>query len=228
MVHIFNKKSGVVISLIIVFILACLPVHAETKVSNILEKVVDAHKKFAAGMTVSYQREILSKSMAMLEEGIGSDMASGAFFFKGPDFLKVQQDVPRIEYVFSNGKTIWWYVPEEKTAYRFDDMGKELSILSMIFMGLKNPEDAFDVTIAESGDTEEHTLALTPKESLEEIDSINVTVSATDYRITRIEIIDIAGNITRFRLGVFEQRNDIDDGFFDFKVPGDVKVIEEE
>ncbi len=100
--------------------------------------------------------------------------------------------------------------------------------MSMIFMGLKNPEDTFAVTLAESEDVNDHILTLNPIDSLEEIDSINVTVSEKDYRISRIEIIDIAGNLTRFKLGAYEQKNDIDDSFFNFKVPADVKVIEEE
>ena len=60
-----------------------------------------------------------------------------------------------------------------------------------------------------------------------EIDHINVTVSAADFRITRIEITDIVGNLTRFKLGEFRQKKDLDDSFFDFKVPEGVKVIEE-
>ncbi|MGD9162052.1 MAG: outer membrane lipoprotein carrier protein LolA [Desulfobacteraceae bacterium] len=222
-----NIKLRFLVSLLFFFFLASPAVHAGTKVTRILEKVVENHKQFTAGMSVPYQREILTKSMAMLEDDMGFDKASGVFFFKGPDFLKVQQDTPGREFVISNGKSIWWYVPAEKTAYRYDNMEKELSILSMIFMGLKNPEDNFDVTTTESADADEHILTLTPKESLEEIDQIDVAVSDKDYKITRVEILDIAGNLTRFKLGEFERKKDIDDSFFDFKVPDDVKVIEE-
>lgn len=222
-----NIKSRIFVSLLFFFILTAPLVHGETKVSQILEKMVENHKKYTAGMSVPYQREILTKSMAMLDEDMGFDKASGIFFFKGPDFLKVQQDTPGEEYVISNGKSIWWYVPDEKTAYRYDDMGKELSILSMIFLGLKNPEDEFGVTVTEPEDEKEYLLTLTPDESLEEIDYINVTVSKNEYRITRIEILDIAGNLTRFKLGEFEQKNGMDDSFFDFKVPEGVKIVEE-
>ena len=224
----YSTKLRFFISLLFFMLLACPFVNAESKVSQILKDVVENHKQFTEGMSVPYQREILTKSMAILEEDIGLDKASGIFFFKEPNFLKVQQDTPGREYVISNGKSIWWYVPDEKTAYRFDNMGKELSILSMIFTGLKNPEDDFYVTIAGPENVKECILTLTPKESLEEIDFIKVTLSEKKYNITRIEIIDIAGNLTRFKLGEFEQKKDLDDSFFDFKVPDDVKVIEEE
>ena len=224
----YNIRIKFLVSLMFSFMLASPLVHAETMVSRILEKVVESHKQFASGMSVPYQREILTKSMAMLEEDIGFDKASGTFFFKGPHFLKVQQDTPAKEFVISNGKSVWWYIPDEKTAYRYDDLGKELSILSTIFLGLKDPEDSFNVTIAESEDAKDHTLTLTPNQSLEEIDHIDVTVSAQDYRINRVEITDIAGNLTRFKLGEFSLKNDMDDSFFDFKVPEDVKVVIED
>ena len=224
----YNKKMRFLKLLLFLFILVCPFVHAETKVSQILEKIVENHKQFATGMSVPYQREILKKSMAMLEGDMGVDKASGIFFFKGPNFLKVQQDTPSVEYVISNGQSMWLYIPDEKTAYRYDDMGKELSIFSMIFMGLKNPADTFDITLAASETAGEYNLTLTPSETWEEIDHINVKVSEKDYKITQIEIFDVIGNLTRFKLGEFEKKNDIDDSFFDFKVPEGVKVVKEE
>ena len=225
--HRFNLKIMLFASLLFSFVLICPVVHADTKVSSVLEKVVEKYKQFSAGMSVPYEREILTKSMSMLN-GVGLDKASGLFFFKGPDLLKVQQETPDVEYVISNGKNVWWYVPEKKTAYRFSDMGKELAVLTTIFMGIKNPEDTFTITMAGSKAKDEYVLTLTPNESWEDIDNIKVHVSAVDYIITRIEINDMVGNLTRFRLGKFEKKNDLDNSFFDFKVPEDVKVIEED
>ncbi len=222
-----NIKLKFFISLIFCFILICPVVHADTKVSDVLEKVVEKYKPFSTGMSVPYEREILTKSMAMLD-GVGLDKASGTFFFRGPDLLKIQQEKPDVEDVISNGKTVWWYVPEKKTAYSFNDIGKELTVLSTIFMGIKNPEDTFTITMAGSKSKDEYLLTLTPNEAWEDIDDIKVHVSAADYSITRIEIIDMVGNLTRFRLGKFEKKNDLNDSFFDFKVPEGVKVIEED
>ncbi len=222
-----NLKIKIPAAIIILTILLCPAAPADTKVSQVLEKVVENCKQFSGGMSVPYQREILTKSTAMLDD-VGFDKASGIFFFKEPDMLKVQQEIPTTEYIISNGKNIWWYVPEKKTATKLDEIGKSLSILSMIFMGLKDPSETFSITLAEPEKTDEYRFLLIPDESWEEIDSIKVTVSAGTHMITRIEISDIAGNLTRFTLGEFKQKADMDDSFFDFKVPQDVKVIEEE
>lgn len=222
----FKNKLGFPVSLILFLLLVCPVIRADTGVNEVLHKVVENNKQFSKGMTVPYEREILTKSMAMLDD-MGFDKATGVFFFKGPDLLKVRQETPTVETLTSNGKNIWWYVPDKKTVYRFDDMGRELSILCMIFMGLKDPGDTFSITGTETGTKGEYRLTLIPNEAWEEIDSIKVTVSDKDYRITRIEIYDIAGNITRFKLGEFEEKKDLDDGFFDFKIPAGVKVINE-
>jgi hypothetical protein len=43
---------------------------------------------------------------------------------------------------FPNGKNIWFYEPEKKTASRMDSLGMSLSVISMILYRLKNPERA--------------------------------------------------------------------------------------
>lgn len=201
---------------------------AEVSVNQVLDKVVESHKQYTKGLSVPYTREILTKSMAMFDDDMEFDRATGVFFFKAPHFLKVQQNTPSEEYIISNGKDVWWYVPGKKTAYKFDAIGKELSILSMIFMGLKNPDDTFNITFTEPEKTEEYCLKLTPKESWEEIDNIRVTVSGSDFKIIRIEIDDVIGNLTRFKLGEYKLQHDIDEGFFDFNLPEGVEVIQEQ
>ncbi len=200
---------------------------AETKVSVVLNKILETHRQYSAGLSVPYQREILTKSVAMLDD-MGSDVASGTFFFREPDMLRVEQKEPVIEYVISNGKNIWFYEPEKKIVSKINEIGRSLSIISMIFTGLKNPEDTFSITLLEPDKTDDYELTLIPNETWDEIDNIKIIVSKKDYSISRIEIIDITGNLTRFKLGAFEKKTDLEEGFFNFTVPGDVRVIEEE
>jgi outer membrane lipoprotein-sorting protein len=226
MVNLKYTRFKTVIAAILFSMLLSPVTVAETKVSQVLEKILETHRQYSSGMSVSYQREILTKSVAMLDD-MGSDIATGTFFFREPDMLKVEQKEPTREYVISNGKNIWFYEPDKKTAMKMDEIGKSLSIISMIFTGLKDPEETFNITLLELDKSEDYELTLIPNESWEEIDNIKILVSKKDYRVNRIEIIDITGNLTRFKLGAFEQKKDLEAGFFDFSVPRDVKVIEE-
>jgi outer membrane lipoprotein-sorting protein len=214
--------------MVVLFTVLISPVTvSETKVSQVLEKILEAHRQYSSGMSVPYQREILTRSMAMLDE-MGSDIASGTFFFKEPDMLKVEQKEPVIEYIISNGKNIWFYEPEKKTASKMDSIGRSLSIISMIFTGLKNPEETFNISLLEPDGENHYELTLIPNETWEEIDNIKILVSKKDYIINRIEIVDITGNLTRFKLGAFEQKKGLAKAFFEFAVPDGVRVVEEE
>jgi outer membrane lipoprotein-sorting protein len=227
MANLKYTKLITVISLILFTVLISPVTGAETKVSQVLDRILETHRPYSAGMSVPYRREILTRSMAMLDD-MGSDIASGTFFFKEPDMLKVEQKEPVIEYVISNGKKIWFYEPEKKTVSKIDSIGRSLSIISMIFTGLKNPEETFNVSILEPDGADYYELTLIPDETWEEIDNIKILVSKKDYIINRIEIIDITGNLTRFKLGAFEQKKGLEAGFFEFAVPDGVRVIEEE
>ncbi len=227
MVNFIYTRLKTVISIILFTVLISPATGAETKVKQVLDKILETHRQYSAGMSVSYQREILTRSMSMLDE-MGSDIASGIFYFKEPDMLKVEQKEPSKEYVISNGKNIWFYEPEKKTASRMDSLGRSLSVISMIFTGLKNPEESFNISLLEPDGENYYELTLIPNDTWEEIDNIKIIVTKKDYTINRIEIIDITGNLTRFKLGAFEQKNGLEAGFFTFTVPDGVRVIEEE
>ncbi|NLA74782.1 MAG: outer membrane lipoprotein carrier protein LolA [Deltaproteobacteria bacterium] len=226
MVNLIYARLQGIISVILFTLLISPVTAAETRVSQVLDKVLEAHRPYSSGMSVPYQREILTRSMAKLED-MGSDIASGIFFFKEPDMLKVEQKAPVTEYVISYGKNIWFYEPARKTASRIDSIGNALSVISMIFTGLKNPEETFNITLFEPDSSDNYELTLIPSESWDEIGNIRLLISKKDYIINRIEIIDITGNLTRFRLGPFEQKKGRDPGFFEFALPEDVRVIEE-
>jgi outer membrane lipoprotein-sorting protein len=181
------------------------------------------------GLSIPYQREIITKSMAMLGDNMKTDMASGTFIFKPPFYLKVVQDLPEEEIITTNGQTIWWYMPEKKVVYRYPagELGKELLLLSNIFNGLSHVTDSFDVTLEKPADKPEYNLKLTPKETWEEIDHISLTVNSDTSAIRAVEIHNLLGTITRFNLGDFSVQEDLDKGFFELEIPEGVELIEE-
>ncbi|MFC1838356.1 outer membrane lipoprotein carrier protein LolA [Thermodesulfobacteriota bacterium] len=214
-------------------ILSCLyygVVSAETSTVDVLERIVENHRGFSEGLSVSYQREIVSRSMALLEDEIKSDIATGVFHFRQPNFLKVHQEHPGEEFIIYNKRYMWWYIPEKKIAYRYsgEQLGKELSILCNIFTGLKNPDQNFNVTITRQVDNNAYLVNLAPKTEWDEIDHIDVMVSGENFKIKKIELYNIVGSVTRFILGEFKARGDIKENFFDFTVPEGIEVILEQ
>jgi outer membrane lipoprotein-sorting protein len=182
------------------------------------------------GLTVTYQREIITKSAAILGDDMKTDLATGSFIFKSPYYLKVIQDLPREEIIITDGQIIWWYIPDNKVVYRYstDKLGKELQLLSDIFKGLSKATESFDIHYEESTDKREYRLTLIPKEPWEEIDHISLSVGRDGFNIMVVEIHNLFGSITRFRLGSLSVRKNFEKGFFEFIVPEGVQIQEEE
>jgi len=142
-----------------------------------------------SGLTVSYRREVFTKTMAMLGDQVKGDLATGKMYFKPSNFLKLEQETPKQEFVISNAEILWWYIPEKKTAYKYSakEFGKELRLLSDIFRGLIKVKERFQVSMLEANPLGEHQIQLIPALPWQNIDRIVLTVTkGSDIRIVGI------------------------------------------
>ena len=198
----------------------------EEKMSSILDGVQKRYEGLP-GLTIQYSREVITRTMAMLGEQARGDMATGTIFFSPPRQLKLQQETPEPETVLVTGDSIWWYVPKKKTAYRYpsEEFGKELGLLSDIFSGLVKAEEKFHIEMLPEKDPHRHRLALWPDPPWQEVDRVVVTV-AEKYEIVGVDIYNLMGGITRFRLTHGVKTETFPEGFFDFEVPQGVQVKE--
>ncbi|MFH1122827.1 MAG: outer-membrane lipoprotein carrier protein LolA, partial [Pseudomonadota bacterium] len=85
----------------------------------------------------------------------------------------------------------------------------------------------FVVMLTGRDDTGGLQLELTPNPPWPEIDHITISVAQEDYRIRKVEIRNLLGGITRFKLGNVAVRKRFDAGLFTFVPPDGVKVIKE-
>lgn len=198
------------------------------QLSTILEGIKKRYGDLP-GLTVPYEREIMTRSMALLGGQVSSDRASGRIHFRPPHFLRVEQEKPTVESLISNGETLWWYIPGKKQVYQYpaEKAGKELKVLGDVLQGLRGVEETFVVMLAGSDDTGGLRLELTPNPPWPQIDHITLSVDQEDYRIRKVEIHNLLGGITRFELGEAVVSKRFDAGFFTFVPPEGVKVIKE-
>ncbi|MFC1820113.1 outer membrane lipoprotein carrier protein LolA [Thermodesulfobacteriota bacterium] len=181
------------------------------------------------GITVTYQREIITKSMALLGDQIKADMATGKIHFVPPNNLAVEQVTPRPETIKTDGDTLWWYIPKKSVVYQYPSnmLGKELRLLSDIFQGLSEVGESFDVIQSGLENKQEYHLKLIPNPPWKEIAHIDLSVDRDTFNINVVEIHNFLGSITRFILGDLFVPKDLDEGYFRFVVPEGVKVIKD-
>ena len=206
---------------------------ADERANRILQGVSEKYGSLP-GIMVSYERDILTKSLALLGEGMSRDRATGFIYFLPPHFLRVDQKTPTPEMVLSDGDTLWWHTPQKKQAYRYPShrLGKELGLLADIFRGLKRADEDFAISILKNDPNstpgQETRIKLIPDPPWPDIDFVVITISLKDYSILAFEIYNTIGSRTRFRLSGLTVRPSFDKDFFRFVVPDGTRVIEEE
>jgi len=207
-----------------------MPLHqsmGEQPLSKVLEGVKKRYSQLA-GLSVPYEREVLTKSMAMLGDQMKTNVASGKFFFKPPHFLKVEQETPTKEDLVTDGELLWWYIPEKKQVHRIPSskLARELRLMADIFQGLRGVEESFVVVLV-GEDEKGINLELTPNPPWPDVHHINLVIDPKDYLIGKVEVYNIVGGLTRFVLGKVTEQKRFKQDFFTFVPPAGVRIIEE-
>lgn len=204
------------------------PSHGGDELIKILEGIRNNYGTLS-GLTLRYEREIITKSMAMMGDAVKSDLAAGKLHYMPPYFLRVEQETPNQEILTTDGKTLWWYLPQKKQVHRYptDRLGPELQLLSDVFRGLKGVEEGFVVSLREDGEGESLRLELTPTPPWPDITQIDLHVHAPDYTLEKVEIYNIMGGLTRFKLDGTIQQGAFKEDFFRLEIPEGTRIIED-
>lgn len=214
------------------FLLLCLlpwSVAAEDpRLSTILEGI---RKRYGLvpGLTLTYEREIITKSMAMLGDQVKAEVAAGLIHYKSPHFLKFQQETPTKEILVTDGDVLWWYIQAKNQAHRYSShqLSQEVKLLGDIFQGLRGVEQSFVVLLKGEDEKGALILEVTPSPAWGEIDHIDLTITPGSFHIQKVEIYNLLGGLTRFRLGDSIKEERFKDDFFKFSPPPGTRIIEE-
>lgn len=217
--------------MVTVLVLCLLPWNApaaDPALSTILEGIRKTYGS-APGLSLSYEREVITKSMAMLGGQVKPEVATGLIYYKSPHLLKFQQETPTKEILVTDGNVLWWYIEAKNQAYRYSShqMSQEVKLLGDIFQGLRGVEQSFVVLQKGEDDKGALILELTPSPSWGEIDHIDLTLTPGSFHIQKVEIYNLLGGLTRFKLGDSIKEERFKDDFFKFTPPPGTRIIEE-
>jgi len=180
-------------------------------------------------LTLNYEREVITKSMAMLGDQVKAETATGLIHYKSPHLLKFQQETPTKEILVTDGNLLWWYIQAKNQAHRYSShqLSQEVKLLGDIFQGLRGVEQSF--VILQKGEDDKGALILevTPSPSWGDIDHIDLTLTPGSFHIQKVEIYNLLGGLTRFKLGDSIKEEKFKDDFFKFTPPAGTRIIEE-
>jgi len=214
-----------------VLLLCLLPWNALAEDPALSTTLEGIRKRYGlvAGLTLTYEREVVTKSMAMLGGQVKAEVATGLIRYKSPHFLKFQQETPTKEILVTDGNVLWWYIQSKNQAHRYSShqLSQELKLLGDIFQGLRGVEQSFVILQKGEDDKGAMILEVTPSPSWGDIDHIDLTITPGSFHIQKVEIYNLLGGLTRFRLGDSIKEERFKDDFFKFTPPEGTRVIEE-
>jgi outer membrane lipoprotein carrier protein len=188
-----------------------------------VEEVVDrVQKRFDATSDFTAQ---VDQELVVASAGRTLD-AHGTVAFKRPGKMRwnLQSDEPQV--IVADGKTLWFYQPEEQQVLRspFETAFRSSTPISFL-TGVGRIRDDFDAALdgSEGGKV---TLALQPRRQGGDVGRLRLTVETENYDIVAAEIFDPLGNITRLRFSDLKRNGGLEDSLFEFDVPDGVDIID--
>ena len=191
-------------------------------------------KAIATAVDAHYNHlRTLEAEFTELYRGSGMERTeSGTLWLKKPGKMRWEYRSPKEKLFVSDGKTAWFYVPEDRqarksSAKKLEDLRSPLAFLlgkTKLEKELRGLSLAPDVEPLESGDV---VLRGVPKGLEDQISEIVMEVTP-DKRIARLIMQEVDGASTEYRFSDQKENVAILDARFGFKPPAETEIVENE
>lgn len=156
-----------------------------------------------------------------------TDTARGHAVFKRPAKMRWTYEAPDPQEIITDGTHLWLYRPEDNQVAvgafpAFFGDGKGASFLSNI----KVLREKFTVTMETRTVDGDAVLRLKPLTLSDDIERIELTVSAATADIYRIATVNSYGDETVIELSHIKNETALDDSLFTFNVPDNIDIIQ--
>lgn len=191
-------------------------------------------KAIASAVDAHYNHlRTLQAEFTELYRGSGMERTeSGTLWLKKPGKMRWEYRSPKEKLFVSDGKTAWFYVPEDRqarksSAKKLEDLRSPLAFLlgkTKLEKELRGLSLAPDIEPLASGDV---VLRGVPKGLEDQISEIVLEVTP-DNRIARLIMREVDGASTEYRFSDQQEDVKIQDARFGFKPPAETEIMENE
>ena len=191
-------------------------------------------KAIATAVDAHYNRlHTLQAEFTELYRGSGIERTeSGTLWLKKPGKMRWEYRSPKEKLFVSDGKTAWFYVPQDRQARRssakkLEDLRSPMAFLlgkTRLEKELRGLSIASDIELMRSGDV---VLRGVPRGLEEQISEIVLEVTP-DHQIVRLIMQETDGASTEYRFSDQKEGGAIADASFGFKPPGGTEIVENE
>ncbi len=197
-----------------------LPAAAEVRTPAEVARAVDQHYNRLRTLQARFTESYRGMGMARTE--------SGTVWLKKPGRMRWEYATPRPKLFVTDGKTAYFYLPEDRQARRapvkqLDDLRSPLRFL----LGKARLEEELErLTLVPSVSTPGHVILRgTPKSFADRIALVELEISPAS-QILRLLIEEVDGSLTEFLFRDLVENSPLADERFRFSPPAGVEVIE--
>jgi outer membrane lipoprotein carrier protein len=212
------------ISSVIALLLSMAAASAQGADVKAIATAVDAHYNHLRTLEAEFTELYRGSGMERTE--------SGTLWLKKPGKMRWEYRSPKEKLFVSDGKTAWFYVPEDRqarksSAKKLEDLRSPLAFLlgkTKLEKELRGLSLAPDIEPLASGDV---VLRGVPKGLEDQISEIVLEVTP-DNRIARLIMQEVDGASTEYRFSDQQEDVNIQDARFGFKPPAETEIVENE
>jgi len=185
-----------------------------SEIQNRYEKTNDFEANFV--------QEYIGKVMKQANRG------EGKVYFKKKGMMRWDYTNPN-QKLISDGRTLWYYQPEEKQVL-LSDISKVLQDKTpLAFLAgegnLGRDFNILNLNEAVSQKEDNYIIELSPKGPLATLAKLTLTVDKKTYIILQTDVFDGLGNVTRTRFIDIKTNVGLSNSFFHFSIPPGTEVI---
>ena len=156
---------------------------------------------------------------------------TGTLVLKRPGMMRWEYKTPAEKLFVSNGKTVFFYLPDEKQVQRTkvkESRDQRIPFLFLLGKGnLKRDFSKVEWAPDEKPFFEGNRVVLAyPKKGIDEFARILMEFSPQTFQLQRVTVFDVDGTSSEFVFTNIQQDLGTSAGIFDFKVPPGTEVIE--
>ncbi|NWG03142.1 MAG: outer membrane lipoprotein chaperone LolA [Syntrophaceae bacterium] len=188
---------------------------------EVLKEIQSRYEK-TNDFEANFIQEYLGKVMIQANRG------EGKVYFKKKGMMRWDYTLPN-QKLISDGRTLWYYQPEEKQVFLSDisKVIRERTPLAFL-AGEGNISRDFNVlNLNESVSQKEdhYIIELSLKEPLATLSKLILTVDKKTFTILQTDVFDGLGNVTRTRFFDIKTNVGLSSTFFQFAIPPGTEVI---
>jgi outer membrane lipoprotein carrier protein len=190
---------------------------------------ISLHYRELSTFRASYKEISETPALGGPQGMVFKDLAEGIMSFSKPDLIRLDQNQPRKEILVSDGTTSWWYIPEEKTAYKYTARTQSgaLRALVEVLSGKGWLTDSFTVQLTKKQEQDLLKLTLKPRREASDFEFIEVGLVQQDLHLKSLDISYLMGQRTHFTFSGIQEGVILPHTDFTFTPPGDTKISEE-